>query len=171
MISPQMVELSAFEASERIQHTLQQARNALYRNDLNATLDGLIGALGLALQLGPSATARVLTEIGTVAGEMARQRDATGLSALGPAVIELVSQVREAEALPNTKIMEAWAEVTSDLGALFGEIGLVMAIAPSRRSDLMANAAIRARLLDDATGNTFELVNWLEEVSCDLLED
>ncbi len=171
MIAPQIVELSAGEASEQIQQTLEQAHGALYSNDLDKALDGLTGALGLALQLGPAATERVLTEAVAAAREMASKRDAYALSALGPAVVGLANQVRQAGALPNGKVMEAWTEVTFGLGALFGEIGLVMAIAPSRRSGLITNAAIRAHSLDDATGNTFELANWLDKVADDLLED
>jgi hypothetical protein len=171
MITPQMVEMSAFEASEQIQQRLRQADRALCSNDIDRAIDGLTGALGLALQLGPAATERVLTEAIAAAREMAWKRDAYALAALGPAVAGLANQVRESGALPNIKVMDAWVEVTSGLGALFGEIGLGMTLAPSRRSGLIANAAIRARSLDDATGNTFVLANWLDKVADDLLED
>jgi hypothetical protein len=86
-------------------------------------------------------------------------------------LVALTDQVREASALPGTAVMDAWTGVASGLGALFGELGLVLAIAPVIRSGMMTNAAIRARLLDGATGNRFELGDWLDELAGDLLED
>jgi hypothetical protein len=79
--------------------------------------------------------------------------------------------VRAASPLPRTAVMEAWAAVASGVGALFGELGLILAIAPNGRSGMMMNAATRARSLDDATGNCFELGDWLDEIVDDLLED
>jgi hypothetical protein len=171
MISPHTVELSATEASEQIRQALQKARRALHSNDLETLLDYLVSALGLALQLGPAATEKVLGEAVAAAREMARQRDANALSALGPALVALTNQVHEANALPRTSVMDAWAAVASGLGALFGELGLVLAIDPHSRSGTMTNTVIRAHLLDDATGNRFELGDWLDEIADDLLED
>ena len=168
MISPQMVELSATQASAQIRQALQKAHHAVHSNDLETTLDCLVSALGLALQLGPAATERVLVEAVAAAREMARQRDANALSSLGPALVALTNQVREASALPSTAVMEAWASVAFGLGTLFGELGLVLAIAPDSRSGMMTNTAIRARSLDDATGKRFELGDWLDELAGDL---
>ena len=65
--------------------------------------------------------------------------------------------------------MEAWAVIVSGLGALFGELGLILAIAHNCRSDMLANASTRAALLDDATGGLFELGDWLDEIASDSL--
>ncbi|NIV32411.1 MAG: hypothetical protein GWN58_24110 [Anaerolineae bacterium] len=171
MSSPQMVELFATEASTQIRQALQKARSALLSNDRETMLDSLVSALGLALQLGPAATERALAEVMAAARELARQRDADALSTLGPALVALIDQVREARALPSTAVMEAWAAVASGLGALFGELGLVLAIAPDSRLGMMTNAALRARFLDGVTDDRFEIAGWLDELAGDLLED
>ena len=171
MISPRMIELDATEASEQIGQTLRQSHHALQSGDLESALDGFVSALGLALQLGPAATAKVLVEAISAAREMARQQDADALSALGPELVALINQVRDADALPGTMVMEAWAVVASGLGALLGELGLILSIAPSRRSRMMANASARAAHLDDATDNLFSLGDWLDEIAGDLQED
>ena len=171
MSSPRMIELCAIEASDEIGRTLLQSQHALQSGDLENALDGFVRALGLALQLGPAATAEVLIEAVAAAREMARGQDADALSALGPALVSLTIQVREAGALPGTPVMEAWAAVASGLGALFGELGLILAMTPNSRSSMMMNAATRATYLDDATGDFFGLGDWLDEIAGDLRED
>ena len=171
MTLPHAVELSATEASELIQQELREAHHAFHTADLESALDRYVGALGLALQLGPAATQRVLSEVMEAALEMARQHNADAVSALGPALLGLTNRVREAGALPPTAVMEAWAEVACGLGMLLGQIGLALAIAPQHRSDMITNASTRAKLLDDATGNLFGLALWFGEMAAHLRED
>ena len=166
MTSPRVVELSATEASELAQQELQEARHAFYTADLESALDRYIGALGLALQLGPAATEKILGGVMDAARAMAQKHDANALSALGPALLGLTSQVQEVGALPP--VMEAWAMIASGLGTLFGQVGIALAIAPEHRPGMLANAAMRASLLDNATGNLFGLADWLEKLSADL---
>lgn len=171
MNSPHSIELSPTEASERIHQDLQEARLAFRTASLESALDRYIGALGLALQLGPAATEWVLAEVMDAAREMARQNDANGLSALGPGLLDLTDQVQGAGALPPTEVMKAWAMFASGLGVLFGQLGLVLAIAPERRTSMLANAFTQANLLDSATGNLFGLVDWLSTLSAGLHDD
>ncbi len=161
--------MSASQASEQIQRARQRTHLALRSGDLEAALDELVSALGLALQLGPAATEMVLAEAVAAAREMAQQRDANALSTLGPALVGLTHQVREAGVLPRTKVMEAWAVVVSGLGALFGELGLALGMARNARLGMMTNASVRAASLDDATGGLFELGDWLAEIVSDSL--
>lgn len=171
MIPPETVELSATEASQRIWQELQQAQNALQSDDLETALDRFVRAMGLALQLGPAASERVLAETVAAARVMTRQQNANALSALGPTLVGLTNQVREAGALPDTAVMEAWAAVAIGLGKLYSQLGLALAIAPSRRSGMIADASTRALLLDDATGNLFGLTIWLNELALELEEE
>jgi hypothetical protein len=164
MTPPRVIALGPAEASGRIQKELEKARDALHTGDLDAALDGYIRALGLALQLGPVPTEQVLGAILGAAQELTDQPHAGGLAVLGPALVDLVTQVRSAGALPPTSVMEAWATVTSDLGALVGQVGLALMIAPDHRVGMMKNARTRAALLDDATGNVFALASWLDRV-------
>jgi hypothetical protein len=60
--------------------------------------------------------------------------------------------------------MEAWAMVAADVGALIGQVGLALMIAPDHRAEMMQNARTRAALLDEATGNLFALASWLDQV-------
>jgi len=168
---PRKIELSAIEASELIQQELQEASHAFHTADLESALDRYIGALGLALQLGPAATERVLAGVMDAAREMAQEHNAYALSALGPALSGLANQVREEGALPPNAVMEAWAMVAFGLGTLLGQLGIVLAIAPQHRPGMLASAATRARLLDNTTGNRFRLAEWLKELSADLHGD
>ena len=171
MTSPQTIELSPTEASELIQYELREAHRAFHTGDLESALDRYVSVLGLALQLGPAATERVLAEVMTAAREMTRQQNTNALSALGPALVGLTNQVRKEAALPPTAVMEAWAEVTSALGTIFGQLGLALMIAPDHRSGMMTNTRTRAVLLDDATGNIFGLADWISQVAADLQSD
>lgn len=141
---------------------LEQATQALEAGDLTQALDSYVRALGLALQLGPAPTEQALAAVCQGARELTFRQDATGLSALGPAVVDLASQVRDKDALPRTKVMDAWAMITSDLGALIGQAGLVMALPVDRRPGMLASARRRAALLDEATEGLFGLTAWLD---------
>lgn len=164
MTAPQTVDLTVVEAAVLLHKELTRAKEALHSGSMDAFLDGYVRALGLALQLGPAPIERVLTDIIDTARQLARQHDAPGLSALGPALVALVNQVCEAGALPSTTIMQAWATVTADLGTLIGQVGLALTIAPGRREGMINNARTHAALLDDATGNLFALAAWLDEI-------
>ena len=164
MTSPRVIALAPTEASGRIQKELETAQDAIRIGDLDSALDRYIRALGLALQLGPVSTEKVLGAILGTAQKLTDQAHADGLAALGPALVDLVTQVRGAGVLPPTSVMDAWATVTSDLGALVGQVGLALMIAPARRVGMMQNARTRAALLDDATGNLFALALWLDRV-------
>jgi hypothetical protein len=162
--TPRVIDLTPAEASRRIQKELEQAADALKADDLDTALDEYVRALGLALQLGPALTEQVLIAALDAAKGFAGQPHADGLSALGPALVDLVTQVRRAGALPPTQIMEAWAAVASDLGALIGQVGLALTIAPDHREGMIKNARTRAVLLDDATSNLFALTSWLDQL-------
>lgn len=165
MARAQVVRVTPAEATALIHGELTQADHSLQADDLNAALDGYVRALGLALQLGPAPTEQVLRAILQAAGELALARDSGSLSALGPALAGVVTQVREAEALPSTAVMEAWGTLASDLGALVGQLGLALSLPPGHRAGMMENAQRRAALLDEATGSHFALGVWLKEIS------
>ncbi len=164
MTTPQTRDLAPADAAELIHRALEQASEVLQSGDLNAALDAYVPALGLALQLGPAPSEKVLLAVMDGARKLAHRQDADGLSALGPTLVDLVTQVREAGALPATRVMEAWATVASEMGALIGQVGLALAVAPDHSADMMGNAHARATLLDDATGGLFALAAWLEQL-------
>jgi hypothetical protein len=164
MIAPVAIELTPAEASRQIQKELEEASSAVEAQDLDAALDGYVHALGLALQLGPALTEQALVAAFDTARGFAEQPHPEGLSALGPALVDLVRQVRSASALPPTPIMEAWATVASDLGSLIGQVGLVLTLAPDHRAGLIENARSRALLLDQATGELFALTSWIDQL-------
>lgn len=165
MTTPTIIDLTPAEASEQIRKELEGAGSAVEARDLDAALDGYVHALGLALQLGPALTERVLFAALDTAKRWADQPDQKALSALGPALVDLVRQVRRAGALPPTPIMDAWATIASDLGALIGQVGLALMIAPDNRSGLLENARTHALLLDEATGHLFALTLWIDQLS------
>jgi hypothetical protein len=145
MSDPQPIDLTPAGAAVRIRAELALAQGALEApRDLDTALDAYVRALGLALQLGP-----------------APSEDAAALSALGPAVVDLVGQVRGASALPPTPVMAAWAELAVEVGALIGQLGLALALPADRRAGMMNQARERAALLDDTTGGFFSLGVWL----------
>lgn len=164
MTSPQSVNLTPADATALIQDQILEAQSALERSDLESALDSLISALGLALQLGPAASELVLSEIVAVAQELGRRDDAGALAALGPAMVSLTQQVREAGALPPTSVMHAWAELASDLGAFIGQVGLALTLGSSHGAGMMGKARMRAALLDDVTGGLFVLTGWLDRL-------
>jgi hypothetical protein len=164
MTDPQVVDLTPVEAASLIHRTLAHANEALQLANLDTALDGYVRALGLALQLGPAPTEQVLSAALDAARQLACRHDADGLSSLGPALVDLVVQVRVAGVLPPTAIMEAWATVASDLGMLIGQVGLALAISSNHCQAILDNARRHARLLEEATGNLFALTAWLDQL-------
>jgi hypothetical protein len=162
------VNLTAEEASAWIARELRKARDALRASDLDAALGTYVPALGLALQLGPAPTEQVLAAVLEAARDLAEDRRGPALlSALGPALVNLADQVRVTHALPATAIMNAWATVVADIGALLGQIGLALSIPAPSRSGLLENARAHAALLDEATHNLFSLGQWLDAMRLD----
>jgi hypothetical protein len=171
------VEVTPAEAAELIHHELLQAAQALEAANLDATLDGYVRALGLGLQVGPAAAEQVLVAVLQASRQLALRQDAAGchrcppvdaptvLSALGPEVVQLAKDVREAGALPDTPVMAAWATLACEVGTLIGQLGLALSIPPSQRAGMLDNARTRAALLDDATDNCFALTTWLDEIT------
>jgi hypothetical protein len=169
--SPREIEATPDEASALFQDHLLEARRAILRGDLDLGLDRYVTALGLALQLGPAASRSVLLEAMDTARKMAREKDAQALAALGPALVGAVDQVHEADALPKTAVMRAWAEVGSALGVLIGQLGLALTLPAEHRAGMMQNARARAALLDDSTGGLFALTEWIDEVASRIPRD
>jgi hypothetical protein len=164
MTAPQTIDLSTGEVADLLEHNLAQAGGFLADNDLDGALDGYVCALGLALQLGPAPMKQVLEAILEAAHCLAQHGDADALSTMGPALVGLVSQVREANALPNTAPMDAWASVASGLGVLISQLGLALALPPEDRSRPYCSARAHAALLDDTTRGLFGLTGWIDEI-------
>lgn len=165
MTDPREVDLTPAGAAALIDGELSLAGDAVREGDVDDALDGYVRALGLALQLGPAPTEQAMTSILRGARELAHRQDAAGLAALGPALIGLVTQMRNAGALPATVIMEAWAQFVEGLGALIGQLGLALTIPGNHRTGMMASAQAHAALLDDATAGRYALAAWLDGVS------
>jgi len=161
MSEPDVLHLTVAAAAAWIARELEQASQVLPL-DLEAALDGYIRALGLALQLGPALMEWTLDGIRGAALFLGADQNATALSTLGPAVTGLVRQVRDAEALPPTRVMSAWATATEGLGVLIGQVGLALALPPERRRDLLVQARAQAALLDDVTEGRWQLVDWID---------
>jgi hypothetical protein len=155
------VDLTPPEAAAWIDEELAQAHQDLAGGDVDAALDSHVRALGLALQLGPAPTEQVLVAVLETARTLALDGNTRGLSALGPTLVKLVDQVRAAGVLPPTAVMEAWAAVSAEIGALIGQIGLALSLPPDRRSGMLDNARVRAAHLDDATRHLLGLGPWL----------
>lgn len=164
MTTPQAVNLTLLEAVDLIEGELALASSFLATAEVEIALDRYVRALGLALQLESAPTHRVLAAILDGARRLSSQQNADGLSTLGPALIDLVGQVRAAGALPTTAAMEAWATVATDLGVLIGQVGLALALTTSHRQGIMNCARALAVLLDDATGACFDLTAWLDDL-------
>jgi hypothetical protein len=164
MTTPRELNLTAGEAAARIEAELRQAEGAYQEGDLDASLDCYVRALGLALQLGPAPTELALLAILRTAHTLAQGQDSEGLSALGPALAGLVTQMQEARALPASGVMELWAALAVDLGALISQLGLAMGMPRGHRAGMMDLARNRAALVDDATSGAFGLTAWLDEI-------
>ena len=166
MTSPQTIDLAPDQAAALLSYELTQASKRLQAGSLGAALDGYTRALGLGLQLGPTPTQEALAAILHTARTLGSKRDARGLSALGPALVTLVDQVRDARVLPATAVMEAWAIVATDVATLIGQLGVALELAPDRRGGMLDNLRIRATLLDNATDGRFALAAWIDDLGC-----
>jgi hypothetical protein len=185
MAAPQAVEATPAEAAEMVRATLNLAYAALHMGDPDTACDRYAQALGLALQLGPGPVTQVLcaalgaaqelaggdwgSESGISEGSPGSSPLAAGhpgaeaLSALGPALVDVTDQVREAGALPETPTMDAWALVASGIGALVGHLGVALTIPAERGAGVTDVVRAHADALDEVTGGLFALRSWLDE--------
>ena len=167
MTSAHTVELAPDQAAAMIREELDQAARILKSGCLDAALDRYATALGLGLQLGPAPTQEVLIAILDTARTLARKQDAQGLSALGPALVALVTRVRDADVLPATAVMDAWAIIATDVATLIGQLGVALELTPDQRGHMIENARTRAALLDNATDGLFGLAAWIDDLGSD----
>ncbi|MGD8623633.1 MAG: hypothetical protein PVF47_04910 [Anaerolineae bacterium] len=164
MIDHQHLNLAPDQAAARIHREIAGATRAIQAGQIDVAMDCYVRSLGLALQLGPLPTQQVLIALLSGAQALADRGEIATLSAMGPALVELVDRVRQAGALPPTAVMEAWATVASDLATTLGQIGLASGLPPDRRVSLLDQARTRLALLDDATNHFFDLLNWWHEL-------
>jgi hypothetical protein len=164
MIDHQHLNLAPEQAAARIHREIAGATGAIQAGQLDVALDCYVRGLGLALQLGPVPTQQVLVALLSGVLALANRGDTATLSALGPALVELVARVRQAGVLPPTAVMEAWATVASDLATILGQIGLASSLPPDRRTVLLDQARVHLVLLDDATDHFFDLLDWWHEL-------
>ena len=158
----QTLDLTPAEAARFLDRESTEAGTAWRAGAYDSAVDGYTRALGLALQLGPAPAERVLAAILHTTRDLESSEEAKALAMTGPALVDLVHQVRRAGALPATRVMEAWADLTLDVSALIGQVGLAYSLPPERRSEITANASTRATLLDDAINGVLSLGTWLD---------
>jgi hypothetical protein len=158
----QTLDLTPAEAAGFLVRASAEAGDAWRAGAFDSAVGGYARALGLALQLGPAAAEQVLAAIVHTTRGLESSKEAEALAMLGPALVNLVLQVRQAGALPTTRVMDAWAELTFDVGALIGQVGLAYSLPPERRSEITTNARMRATLLDDASNGVLGLGAWLD---------
>lgn len=164
MRSADWVFLTADQAVAVLEHELAGADTALSAGRSDSAFDGYVRSLGLALQLGPAEIQLVLRRLLEAASKLACLDGAVGLNTLGPAIVGVVADARRAGAVPSCKVMEAWATATADFGALIGEVGLALSMAPGQRGGTIGGSLRRAAVLDDATGTMFGLTAWLSGI-------
>jgi hypothetical protein len=157
----QTLDLTPAEAARFLDRESTEAGTAWRAGAYDSAVNGYTRALGLALQLGPAPAEQVLTAILHTTYDLGSGEEAEALAMIGPALVDLVHQVRRAGALPATRVMEAWAELTLDVGALIGQVGLAYSLPPERRREISTNARTRAALLDDASNGALGLDSWL----------
>ncbi|HSJ53749.1 MAG TPA: hypothetical protein VLC52_08355, partial [Anaerolineae bacterium] len=58
--------------------------------------------------------------------------------------------------------MAAWAALAVEVGALLGQVGLALSLAPEGRAGLWRTLRDRATLLDETTRSLFGLRAWLD---------
>lgn len=162
MPDPEPIALCPTDATALVARELAAAQAAVAGGSLDAALDGHVRVLGLGLQLGPTLAEAVLRAVLDDAHLLLPRHGPEALAALGPALVDVVDRVRESDALPDSPVMEAWADVATDLAAMIGQVGLALTLPPERRSALLDSARRRAALLDDATGGLFALPAWLQ---------
>lgn len=164
MTAPQPVDLTLSEAARLLDEELRAAKCSLEASEAGVAQDRFVSALGLALQLGPAPVQEVLLYVMDATHRLAQTADSESLSTMGPALVLLVGQVRQAGALPPTAAMEAWATLATDLGVIIGQLGLALSMKADRRAGILANARLRAGLLDDATEARFGFTTWLDQL-------
>jgi hypothetical protein len=157
---PETVELTPDGAARLLLDELALAAAAGASGNVDAALDAYVRALGLALQLGPTAAARTLFAL----LDGAREMDPAGLSALGPAVVRLVDQVQEAGALPDNPVMASWARATAYCGTLIGLLGVAGAMPARERQPMVEKVRTSAAGLDEDTENLFDFTAWVDAV-------
>ena len=162
MSAPRALDLTPAEAARFLDRESTKAGTAWRAAAFDTAVDGYTRALGLALQLGPAPAEQTLTAILHTTRELGSSEEAEALAMLGPALVDLVHQVCRAGALPATRVMGAWAELTLDVGALISQVGLAYSLPPERRRELTINARTRATLLDDACNGALGLGYWLD---------
>ena len=162
MSTLQTLDLTPAEAAGFLDRETKEAGAAWRAGAYDSAIDGYTRAMGLALQLGPAPAEQVLTAILHTTCDLESSEKAEALATIGPALVDLVHQVRRAGALPATRVMEAWAELTVDAGALIGQVGLAYSLPPERRREITTNARTRAALLDDASDGALDLGSWLD---------
>lgn len=164
MSTPESVEVTPGQAIEMLFEELARAEETWRAGRQAEALDSTIRALGLGLQLGPAPTEQGLRSVLQTAREMTALGNSRALNRLGPGMVELVRQVDESGVLRGTPVMQAWAEVVTEVGALIGQMGLALTLPLDRRSGMLDKAHARAALLDDATGGLFALTAWLDDL-------
>lgn len=164
MAEPKDLELTPAAAASFLKDELGLAEKAIQQDRIEAALDGYVRALGLALQLGPATADQAVASILEASRELASRQYASGLSALGPALVGLIRQMDDVEALPATATMQAWARFVEGLGALVGQLGLAQSLPKQMRRGMLVNARAHAAVLDDATTGRFRLVAWVDEL-------
>ncbi len=158
------VYLTLGEAARVFLDELAQVDAALGAAGFEGTSDALARALGLALQLGPSATELALRRIFRAVGILPALDGPARLSTLAPALVSVVDGVREAGAFPPTPVMEAWAMLAADWGAAIAEVGLALAPGSEQRRAMVAACRLRAALLDEGPGGVLELSEWIGDI-------
>jgi hypothetical protein len=162
MSEPQTLDLTPAGAARILDTELVTAADAWRVGAYDSAVDGYVRALGLALQLGPAPAEQTLAAVLQATRELESSQEAEALATLGPALVDLVRRVRKAGALPATSVMEAWAELAIDVGALLGQVGLACTLPPERHREMTASAHARATLLDDASSGILGLGVWLD---------
>ncbi len=164
MTAPQPVDLTLSEAARLLDEELRIARCSLEASESGVAGNRFVSALGLALQLGPAPVEEVLFRVMDATLRLAQTAGSESLATLGPAIVLLVDRVREAGALPPTAAMEAWAILATDLGVIIGQLGLALSMKADSRAGILANARLRASLLDDATEARFGFTTWVDQL-------
>lgn len=157
---PETVELTPDAAVAFLSDELALAADSHAAGNADAALDAYVRAVGLALQLGPAACEQALDAV--LAG--ARRMTHNTLSALGPALVQLHDQVRDAGALSDNPVMQSWASVVAYCGMLIGVVGVAGALPAGDRQGMVHKARTAATQLDEQTGQLLDFAGWVGDV-------
>jgi len=157
------LEVPAASAGDVVLAWQAEARRSLDQGDTAAALDRFVELLGLALQVGPESAMSTLHAIVGAARDSVGRGQADLLAALGPALADLVSRLRHSQAAPSTPEMDAWCTAAEEVGALIGQVGLLLDVRPDGRSGLLALVRTRGLLLEEATGGLLGVTDLLNE--------